>query len=418
MKTVNAGPASRPPLAARIARGDTFSSLSLPQFRFLLAGTAFSQVAGWMEEVTRGWLVLELTHSPLQLGLLGFIRGFSQLLVSPVAGVLADRLDRRRLAALTQSAPGLVALMLGALVMTDRIEMWHLYVTVCIAGVSGAINMPARQVLVYDVVGGEYLTNAIALNAVVSNLARIVAPSVGGVAIGTIGIGPSYYGQSLFFALATVATVMLGPTSQAEPVRTPMWQGIKEGLVYVRRDPIVLRLVLLNVIPNVLIYPYVAMMPIFAEDVLHVGSTGYGVLLTGVGFGSIPGALIVANMTGSRWKGRALGSAALLYMAMVAVFGLSNWFPLSFALLIVAGLGWSMMVTLNQTLLQQNLSDAFRGRVLALYVMAGGLTPFGNLAMGATGDRFGVQEAVTAFALAGLALAAFVGLGSARVRRL
>jgi len=418
MDDAKTAPGARPALAARIAGSDTFSSLALPQFRFLLAGTAFSQIAGWMEEVARGWLVLELTHSPFQLGLMGFIRGFSQLLVSPAAGVMADRLDRRQLAAVTQAVPALVALAIGLLVTTDRIQVWHLYVMACVAGVAGAVNMPARQVLVYDVVGGEYLTNAIALNAVTSNLARIIAPSAGGIVIGGIGVSASFYAQTLFFLLATVATFMLRPIAQAAPARTPMWQGIREGLGYVRRDPTMLRLVILNVIPNVLIYPYVAMMPFFAENILHVGSAGYGVLLTGVGFGSIPGGLIVANMSRSRWKGRAMGGAAVLYMAMVVLFGLSPWFPLSFAILVVGGLGWSMMVTLNQTLLQLNLSDEFRGRVLALYTMAGGLTPFGNLAMGAAADRFGVQEAVVTFALAGLALAAYVGLGSARVRRL
>lgn len=418
MDDAKTAPGARPALAARLAGSGTFSSLALPQFRFLLAGTAFSQIAGWMEEVTRGWLVLELTHSPFQLGLMGFIRGFSQLLVSPAAGVMADRLDRRQLAAITQSVPALVALMIGLLVTTDRIQVWHLYIMACVAGVAGAINMPARQVLVYDVVGSDYLTNAIALNAVISNLARIIAPSAGGIVIGAVGISASFYAQTLFFLLATVATYMLRPIAQAAPARTPMWRGIREGLAYVRSDPTMLRLVILNVIPNVLIYPYVAMMPFFAENILHVGSAGYGVLLTGVGFGSIPGGLIVANMSRSRWKGRAMGAAAILYMGMVVLFGLSRWFPLSFAILVTGGLGWSMMVTLNQTLLQLNLSDEFRGRVLALYTMAGGLTPFGNLAMGAAADQFGVQEAVVAFALAGLVLAAYVGLGSARVRRL
>lgn len=418
METVKTKAAQRGSALTRLARSDTFSSLALPQFRFLLAGTALSQVAGWMEEVSRGWLVLQLTHSPFQLGLFGFIRGFSQLLVSPAAGVLADRLDRRRLAAITQLVPGLVALAIAALVSADRIAVWHLYVAACVGGAAMAVNMPARQVLVYDVVGGEYLTNAIGLNSVTSNLARIVAPSVGGLIIGAAGIGASFYTQTVFFGLATVATLLLRPIAQAEPVRTPMLRGIREGVAYVRGDPTVLRLVLLNLIPNVLIYPYVALMPVFAEDVLHVGSAGYGVLLTGVGFGSIPGGLIVASMSTSSWKGRAMSLAALLYMAMVAAFALSTWFALSFAILVVAGLGWSMMVTLNQTLLQLHLSDAFRGRVLALYTMAGGLTPFGSLSMGSAADAFGVQQAVVAFALAGFALAAVVGLGSERVRRL
>lgn len=179
------------------------------------------------------------------------------------------------------------------------------------------------------------------------------------------------------------------------------------------------RLVALNVVPNVLIYPYVAMFPIFADEVLHVGKAGYGILLSGVGIGSIPGGLIVASMTGSRHKGRTMGIATLAYIGMVAAFAVSQWFALSLALLVIAGIGWSMMAILNQTLMQLQLTDdAVRGRVLAFYSMAGGLTPFGALAMGSTADGIGVQWAVAAFALTGLVLAAYVGLGSARIRRL
>lgn len=418
MDEAQSAPAAGQQVTERLVRGDTFASLAVVQFRYLLAGTAMAQVAGWMEEVARGWLVLQLTGSAFQLGLVGFIRGFSQLVFSPVAGVLADRMDRRHLATVTQMVPAVVALVIAGLVSTDRVAMWHLYALVCVAGIAGAVNMPTRQVLVYDVVGTKHITNAIALNAVVSNLARIVAPSVGGVFIGLMGIASSYYAQALFFIFASLANVMLRPVARADPVRVPVWQGIQQGIDYVRQQPVVARLVLLNAVPNLIIYPYVAMMPIFAEKVLHAGSAGFGLLLTGVGFGSIPGGLIVANMSGSNWKGRAMGVASLLYMGMVALFSLSTLFVLSFAVLVVAGVGWSMMVTLNQTLLQTNVEDAFRGRVLALYTMAGGLTPFGNLAMGVSANHFGVQASVFVFAVIGFVLAGVLGLGSARMRRL
>jgi len=408
---------SRSPFSAFFG-GDTFTSLTLPQYRYLLAGTALSQIASWMEEVARGWLVLQLTGSPFQLGLLGFIRGFSQLLVSPFAGVLVDRLDRRRLAAVTQIVPAVDALIIAILVGSGQIAVWQLYPLVAISGVTGAINVPTRQVLVYDVAGGENIANAIALNSVVANIARIIAPAVGGVIIGAVGISASYYAQVVFFLLATGATFMLRPITHAEPVRAPLWRSLREGVSYVRHDPTMARLVLLNVIPNMLIYPYVALIPVFARDVLNTGSAGYGILLTGVGFGSIPGGLFVAGMSSSRRKGLTMAIAACLYMSMVFLFTLSTLFAISFAILVVAGIGWSIMVTLNQTLLQLNVEDAFRGRVLALYTMAGGFTPFGSLAMGAAASHFGVQTAVAAFAVVALGLAVTLGLGSARVRRL
>jgi len=418
MDTPDATPRARGSLAARIAKSGTFTSLELPQFRLLLAGTAASQAASWMEQVARSWLTWELTHSAFQLGLLEFIRGVTSLIVSPFAGVLTERLDRRQLAAITQVSPGVVALVIGLLVSTGNIAIWQLYLAAGFSGLANSINFPARQVLVYDVVGSEYLNNAIALNSVMANVSRIAAPTISGIIIGTVGIQQSYYAQAGFFLLATLATLALRPITLAKPVRIPVWQGLVDGARYIRADPTIRRLVLLNTVPTLLIYPYVALIPIVASDVLNVGSTGYGVLISAVGIGSIPGGLIVASMTNSKYKGRLMGVSALVYMGLVAVFAASMWFALSFVVLIGAGIGWSMMVTLNQTLLQLHLADEFRGRVLAFYTMANGLTPFGSLALGSTADRFGVQQAIAAFALTGFVLAGYLGLGSARVRRL
>jgi MFS family permease len=406
MEDTEARPAPRPAAFG----GGRYASLALPQYRLLLGGTVLAQIASWMEEISRGWLAAEvLNASAFQLSL---------LLMSPVAGVLADRLDRRRLAAITQFVPAVDALIIAVLVGTGHIAMWQLYPLVAVSGLSGAVNVPVRQVLVYDVVGGEYIVNAIALNSVVANVSRIIAPAAAGVVIATVGISASYYAQVVFFALATAATFALHPLTHAEPVRMPMFQSIRDGFGYVRGDPVLARLVLLNVLPNLLIYPYVALMPIFAKDILDVGSAGYGVLLTGVGIGSIPGGLIVAGMADSRWKGRVMGLSACMYMGMVTLFAVSTVFVLSFAILIVAGIGWSMMVTLNQTLLQLNVADAYRGRVLSLYTMATGATPFGNLGMGALADGAGVRAAVASFALTGLALATVLGIGSKRMREL
>lgn len=409
--------ADRPVVAESAARSGTFASLGLPQFRVLLIGTGAAQVANWMEAVARGWLVEDITHSPFQLGLIAFVFGISSLVASPAAGVLTDRVDRRTLAVTTQLISAGVSLTIGLLVVTGNIQLWQLYVTAVISGASAAVNMPARQVLLYDVVGGENLTNAIALNSVTANIARIAAPTFGGGIIAAAGIGEAYFAEAAFLLVATVATLSLRITNAVQRAHIPMWQGVREGFDYVRRDPILARLVLLNVIPSVLIYPYVSLMPIFANSVLNAGSTGYGILLSGVGFGSIPGGLLIANM--ARNKGRVMAVAALVYMGLVACFAASEVFYLSFVILVFAGVGWSMMAILNQILLQLQIADdAVRGRVLAFYTMSNGLTPFGNLAMGATADAMGVQAAVAAFALTGFALAGYLGLGSKRIRDL
>jgi MFS family permease len=418
MDEVEEAAARRSALARRLARAPAFSSLALGQFRFLLVGTSASQLGSWMEEVARGWLVFQLTDSAFQLGLVAFLRGISTLVFSPAAGVVVDRLDRRRMAAFSQAVPGTVALLVGLLVSGGWVQMWHLYVMAVVVGASVAVNIPARQVLVYDVVGSEYLPSAIGLNSVTGNVSRIVAPSLGGIIIRVAGTAFAFYGQAAFYGLAVVATLMLRPLTHVQPVRVPVLAGIREGFGYVRRDATLSRLVTMNVIANVLIYPYVTMMPVFAKDLLHSGSSGYGLLLTGVGFGAIPGGLTAASMQGRGSRGKTMSLAALLYMGMVLAFSFSRLFGLSFVLLVVAGIGWSLFVTLNQTLLQLNLDDAFQGRGMALYSMAAGLTPFGSLGMGTASQQFGVPHSVAAFAATGLMLAAVAGVASRKIRRL
>src|SRR3972149_10655279 len=225
MRQTDAAPPGRPPVVARVTHSGTFSSLSLGQCRLLLAGTGAAQVANWMEMLTRGWLVQDLTPSPFHLGLIAFVSGISSLIASPAAGVVTDRIDRRTLAVSTQLISAAIALMVGVLVVSGQIELWQLYIMAIVSGVSAAVNMPARQVLLYDVVGGENLTNAIALNSVTANVARIGAPTFGGGIIAAAGIGPAYFTQVAFMLLATAATLTLRVTNVAQRAHIPMWQG-------------------------------------------------------------------------------------------------------------------------------------------------------------------------------------------------
>ena len=411
-------PLSRSAARTTAAGLPTFASLSLPQFRLLLLGTVLSQLFGWMEEVARGWLVWSLSHSPLQLQLLAFTSAFSRFLSAPVAGFLTDRLERRFLAAATQAGQAVLAMGVGVLATSGHIQLWHLYLINPFWASMNSINLTVRQALVYDVVGPRYLTNAMGLNSVAANVCRISAPTLGGAIIGTLGVEAAYYCQAVLLLASVPVTLLLRLVVSSQPVRVPFLQGLRESIDHLRSDPALLRLMAMNYVPNVLIYPYVTLLPEFAERVLKSGPQGYGVLLTGVGFGSIPGGLLVASMTGWRRKGLAMTLAAALYMGMVAVFSQSRLFPLSFAALVVAGVGWSMMVGLNQTLVQLRLPEEMRGRGLGLYNLAPGLGMLGNLAMGGAAQWLGVQTAVASFALSGLCLSLFLGLGGREVRRL
>lgn len=395
-----------------------FRSLSVVNFRFLLGGTVAASFAMWMGQIGQGWLVAQLTNSPFQLGLVQFLRGSSFLFISPLAGAIAERVERRLLAGLASTVNGLSALAIGILIATGHIEMWQLYLTAFIGGFSSSIYQPVRQFLVFDAVGPKHLPNAIALNSLVNNMARVVGPGVAGFLI-SFSISTAFFGQFIFFVAATLSLVPLRLGVPAKQEREPVLASIRLGAAYVLRHPLLLRLILLQAIPSMLIYPYLQMMPLMAKNYLHVGSTGYGWLQTGVGIGALVSAFFVATFSDVRQKGAITSVALLMYMTMILLFSFSRDYLLSFFLLIVGGTGFVVFSTFNQTLLQLKVEDDYRGRVLSLYTMSQGLNPFGSLAMGLVASRLlGTPGAIAAFCVVALILAAMTGVASKEIRSL
>lgn len=410
--------AGQPDDTAGPRAGRAFRALSVVNFRFLLGGTAAASFAMWMEQIGQGWLVAQLTNSPFQLGLVQFIRGISILFIAPLAGAFAERVERRRLAGLASTVNGLSALAIAILIVTGNIAMWQLYITAFIGGFSSSIYNPVRQFLVFDAVGPKHLPNAIALNAMVNNMARMVGPGMAGFLI-SYNISSAFFGKFLFFMVATLTLIPLRLDRPAPREREPVLASIRLGAAYVLRHPLLLRLILLQAIPSMLIYPYLQMVPLMAKNYLHVGSVGYGWLQTGVGIGALVSVVLVATFADVRRKGAIAGVALLFYMTMILSFSFSRDYFLSFSLLIMGGMGFVVFTTFNQTLLQLNVEDEYRGRVLSLYTMAQGLNPFGSLAMGFMASQFlGTPHAIAAFCLLALVLAALTGVASKEIRRL
>ncbi len=398
--------------------GRAFRALSVVNFRFLLGGTAAASFAMWMEQIGQGWLVAQLTNSPFQLGLVQFIRGISILFIAPLAGAFAERVERRRLAGLASTVNGLSALAIAILIVTGNIAMWQLYVTAFIGGFSSSIYNPVRQFLVFDAVGPKHLPNAIALNAMVNNMARLVGPGMAGFLI-SYSISSAFFGKFLFFMVATLTLVPLRLGRPAPREREPVLASIRLGAAYVLRHRLLLRLIALQAIPSMLIYPYLQMVPLMAKNYLHVGSVGYGWLQTGVGIGALVSVVLVATFADVRRKGAIASVALLFYMTMILAFSFSRDYFLSLSLLIMGGMGFVIFTTFNQTLLQLNVEDEYRGRVLSLYTMAQGLNPFGSLAMGFMASQFlGTPHAIAAFCLLALVLAALTGAASKEIRSL
>jgi MFS family permease len=413
--------AVRPPTAAgsvRTRKRGTFASLANRDFRYLLAGTMALQVGSWSQTIGQGWLIHDMTRSAVQLGLIAFIRGLVVLLASPFGGYVSDALDRRRVIIGGTFLAALNGVVMTALVATGTIAVWHLYLLAAVDGMLGALIQPARQALVYDVAGEEDLTNAVALSSVGGNIMRIIGPSLGGALIGIWGVAACFVFQAVCLVAAALVSLPIRPVHQRGPRTASLMDSMLGGIAYARSSKAVVLLLLMAAIPCLLVYPYVGFVPVFASDVLHVGAFEFGVLMTAVGVGSIPGALIAANMNRRSGYGRTLVMTTATYMAMVAAFALSPSYWLAFGCLAMAGVANAIQNTLNSSLLQFNVSDEYRGRVSALYFMTGGLSPFGSLAMGGLIAVWGAPATVAGFALLAVGAVLVLGVLSPRLRAL
>src|SRR5262245_63817230 len=278
----------------------------------------------WMDQMTRGWLMYELTGSALQLGLATALRGLPLLFFGILAGAVADRSNRKSQLIVAQVTNAILNVVLATLVLLHRVQPWHVYVTGFLAGTVQAFQQPARQTLISDIVGARHLLNALALNAMALNVARALGPAAAGLLIAFIGAHGSYYVQAAMFVLATLWTVQMAmpersPESAAAR-REPFLRSIVAGLTFVAQDRDIRTLMILAHGPLTLGMPYMSLMPIFAKDVLHGGAQLQGVLLTIIGIGSVLGALVVASMQRRYSYGYAVVTGALAFG--VTVFGL------------------------------------------------------------------------------------------------
>lgn len=411
--------ASLPPSGLRGYRARTFSSLAIPDFRRLWLGNVGTMLGAWIQFAAQGYLVFQLTDSPFQVGAVSFARGVSSVVFAPFAGLITDRFSRRSVLMVTTTLGAIIAILLAALIVTDVISVWMMYPIALAEGITDAINQPARQVMVYDVVGEEELANAVAINSLGSNTMRVVGPSVAGALIGFSGIEAAFMLQAAAYAVAVFFTSRIRtkgiPTSKST---SSVLRSMLDGIDYARRDRDVLLLVVMAGIPSLLVYPYVQYIAVFAEDVLDVGSVGFGFLASAVGYGSIIGALLAANLTQIKKRGQILVWTTFVYMALVTMFALSTNFALSFALLVVAGIANSIYLMFNQVMLQLTVDDEYRGRVLSLYVMVSGITPFSALLMGALIDIYGAQATVAVFVGLATTIVLFIGIFSRRLREI
>ncbi len=396
-----------------------FSSLAERDFRRLFTGSVFSQFGFWMLFVGQGWLIFkELGGSAFQLGLVSFIQGSISLPVSLLGGGLADRFDRKRLAAGATSVGAATSLVLAVLVLSERVELWHLYITAMALGLFVGIEQPSRQVLVYDTAGEGNIGNAVAVMALGQNVARISGPTLGGALIGFTGVSTLYLLQAVCFSIAAMLTLTLHAQKRVRSVGEPLILSIRRGLGYVRRTPVVRALLLMALFPPFLVYPYLQFFPVFVTEELGRGARELGLMLAAIGFGSIFGSLYIAWSTHHRGRGLVFVWSTMVYLGLVFLFTFQRQYWPAFGILVLAGVANAMYNALANSLIQHTVEDQYRGRAMSLYIMTFATIPFGALLMGLAVTGYGTPATFAAFTVASAVLCGVVILSSPQMRRL
>jgi MFS family permease len=378
-------------------------------------------LGAFMQATAQGWLVLQLTNSPALLGLVGAVSGLPTLLLAVVAGVMADRLDRRLILAIGYWVGAILAVVLGALTSLGIVEYWQVVAIALLGGVVVTIQMPAGQAIVSSIADRALLGSAIALNSAQYNLARIIGPSIAGIAIAAGGLALSFWGNAATLVIAGIIIARLPIPAQRPTDRTAaaLWGDLRDGVRYAAADRVVATLVVLAAVPALFVLSYLTFLPVVARDVLTAGAPGLGLLTGSIGVGALAGALLMASRRPSGGSGRlvlaGLGSVGLSLL----VFAESRFLPLSMLALAALGASQVAYYSSTNTLIQVRVPPRLRGRIHSLYVLTSiGLLPVGNLAMGAIAEVTGVPVVLAGGALVTIAAAGAVAVGRPTLRRL
>jgi MFS family permease len=380
--------------------GQTFASLRHRNYRLLWTGAFFMGAGQWIQQVTLGWLLYDLTGSSVMLGALNGLRAAPFLISGPISGVMADRMDRRRL--LLSYMPVLVftTALMGVVVITGALQPWHLFVYTLITATMFSCNQPVRQALIPSVVPRRELMNAITLNSIAMNGTKIFGPALGGLLIVLFGAGGNFFVQSIAYAAVIWMTMLMVIPRTDTPGRrrqSSVMEDMREGLTYVGKNPSVLAIMAAALIPHIFSFPYQTLMPVFQKDVLQVGPAGLGLLMAAPGVGAVV-TLIILAATASRFRrtGTILIGALLGLGTSLILFSRATSLPL--AMVCLVAVGGTQMIFMNSTnaMLQTIVPDELRGRVMSIYMLDRGLAPIGALLAGIGAEYFGAPWTVAA----------------------
>jgi predicted MFS family arabinose efflux permease len=374
----------------------------------------------WIQQVTLGWLAYDLTGSSIVLGTISGLRALPFLFITPTAGVMADRMDRRKLLMGIEAVLAVSAVFMGLLVGSGLVQVWQIIVFAFLTAAVWAMSAPLRQALVPSVVPRDDLQNAVALNSLAFNITKVVGPAVGGFLIAAFGPAGNFYLQALAFTcvIAAINAMRVPPQDTSAARRSSAWANLRQGLSYVRSTPVVLGLVIAGLVPSILAMPYQALMPVFQKDVLHEGPGALGLMLAAPGVGAVIAALLLASLGSFRRKGALLLLAMGFLGVMLILF--SQTTTLAVALIMLVGVGGCQIfyAAMTNTLLQTIVPDELRGRVMSIYLLDHGLSPLGSMAGGIGTQFFGAPTTIATMGALIVALAAIISWRMPLIRKL
>ncbi|MCE5287036.1 MAG: MFS transporter [Pelosinus sp.] len=366
-------------------------------FRLFFIGQSCSLIGTWMQDLAIGWLIYRLTGSPFLLGAVIFFKRLPSFIFGPLAGLVADRYNKLKVIKLTQNIAMLQAVVLAILVMTEQVEVWHIFAFSSVLGIANAFDMPVRQAFIIDMVSQpEDLNNAIALNSIVSNVARLIGPSLAGMLIAIFGEGVCFFINAISFLAVIAALHAMDIQSKAGSITSKdAVDEMREGYSYAYAHPPIKYSLLLLSLVSLFTTPYTVLMPVFATEVLGGGSQTQGYLMSAIGCGAILGAAFLASRPNAVGMEKIIPiSATILGIALVG-FSQTQSVWLDLIIQFFAGMGMIVHLAATNTLLQAVVDNEKRGRIMSLYAMAHqGMIPFGNLLIGTAASQIGVQTTV------------------------
>jgi len=401
-------------------RISTFVALNYRNYRLWFGGQLVSMFGSWMQTTAQGFLVYQLTGSPVYLGLVGFATGVPSLIFMMYGGVIADRMPRRTMMLITQSSMMIMAFILAFLTFTGLVQPWQILLLAFGVGVANAFDMPARQSFVVELVDREHMGNAIALNSTMVQMATVTGPAMAGLLYATIGPAFCFLVNGISYIAVIIALLLMRIKPLTVKARTKSTiEDLKEGIRYVGGHSLVRTLMLIAAVVSLFGMAFVTLMPAWAVTVLGGDATTNGLMQSARGAGALIGALMIASRGNFKTKGRLLTIGTFTFPVLLLIFALVTTIPIS--LLVLVGVGWGFMVMFNMinTLLQSIVTDDLRGRVMSIYTLtfSGGM-PIGALWAGAVAEKYGEPITVIIGALISLAFAIFVFVRMPQIRKL